>query len=74
MRFFNEFVRKIPIRKMQCYVTIMVFDIKGGISKFKLIFFLSNFNAFFRAKICSCMLVIECCINLNAFNQQIIFY
>jgi hypothetical protein len=39
MRFFNEFVGKIPIRKMQCYVTIMVFDIKGGISKFKLIFF-----------------------------------
>ena len=74
MRFFNEFVGKIPIRKMQCYVTIMVFDIKGGISKFKLIFFLSNFNAFFRAKICSCMWVIECCINLNAFNQQIIFY
>jgi hypothetical protein len=39
MRFFNEFVRKIPIRKMQCYVTIMVFDIKGGISEFKLNFF-----------------------------------
>jgi hypothetical protein len=59
MRFFNEFVRKIPIRKMQCYVTIMVFDIKGGISEFKLNFFLSNFNAFLGAKICSYMWVID---------------
>ena len=43
MRFFNEFVRKIPIRKMQSYVTIMVFDIKGGISEFKLNFFFIQF-------------------------------
>jgi hypothetical protein len=36
----------------------MVFDIKGGISEFKLKFFLSNFNAFLGAKICSYMWVI----------------
>ena len=38
MRFFNEFVRKIPIRKMQCYITIMVFDIKGEFQNLNEIF------------------------------------
>jgi hypothetical protein len=45
MRFFNEFVRKIPIRKMQCYVTIMVFDIKGAKEELKKKI-ISNFSVF----------------------------